>query len=130
TDVGHVSDGVRDLCRDVDILVLESNHDEAMLRAGPYPAVVQARIASANGHLANRHAAALIRDTATRRLRHVVLAHLSEKCNAPELAREATEREVRRTVYRGTVTTARQREIVGPFDVGHVEEPQQYTLAV
>ncbi len=130
TDIGYVSDGVRALCRDVDILVLESNHDEAMLRAGPYPPVVQARIAGDRGHLANRHAAALIRDEATRRLRHVVLAHLSEKCNAPELAWETTEREVKRTAYRGTVTTARQREIVGPFDVGGQEEPRQYRLAI
>ena len=130
TDIGHVSDGVRTLCRNVDILVFESNHDEQMLRAGPYPPVVQARIAGDRGHLANRHAAALIRDSATRQLRHVVLAHLSEKCNAPELAWETTAREVKRSVYHGTVTTAHQREIVGPFDAaGHVE-PRQYSLAI
>ncbi|HET7631251.1 MAG TPA: MBL fold metallo-hydrolase [Gemmatimonadaceae bacterium] len=130
TDIGHVSDGVRALCRDVDILVLESNHDEQMLRAGPYPAVVQERIAGERGHLANRHAAALIRDSATRRLRHVVLAHLSEKCNAPELAREATEREVKRTVYRGVVTTARQRDVVGPFDACDAGRVSQLGLAL
>ncbi len=130
TDIGHVSDGVRALCRDVDILVLESNHDEAMLRTGPYPPVVQARIAGARGHLANRHAAALIRDTVTRRLRHVVLAHLSEKCNAPDLARETTERELRRTDYRGAVTTARQREVIGPFDAAGPSLPRQYRLAL
>jgi phosphoribosyl 1,2-cyclic phosphodiesterase len=130
TDIGHVSDGVRALCRDVDILVVESNHDEAMLRAGPYPPVVQARIAGAHGHLANRHAAGLIRDAVSPRLRHVILAHLSERCNAPELARATTEREVKRTAYRGAVTTARQREVVGPFEVGSVLAPRQYTLAI
>ena len=130
TDVGHVTDAVRALCRDADILVLESNHDEQMLRAGPYPAVVQTRIASDHGHLANRHAAALIRDSMTRRVRHVVLAHLSEKCNRPELARETTEREVKRTVYRGEITTARQREVVGPFDVAGGATPRQYHLAL
>lgn len=130
TDIGHVSDGVRALCRDADILVVESNHDEAMLRAGPYPPVVQARIAGEHGHLANRHAAALIRDSATPRLRHVVLAHLSEKCNEPALARATAEREVRRTVYRGAVATAHQREIVGPFDVAGGVEPRQYSLAI
>ena len=130
TDIGHVSDGVRALCRDADILVLESNHDEQMLRAGPYPPVVQARIAGDRGHLANRHAAALIRDSMTRRVRHVVLAHLSENCNLPELARETTEREVKRTVYRGEVTTARQREVVGPFDVADGASPHQFALAL
>ena len=130
TDIGHVSEGVRALCRDADILVLESNHDEGMLRAGPYPPVVQARIAGDQGHLANRYAASLIRDSATTRLRHVVLAHLSENCNRPELARETVEREVKRTVYRGAVTTARQREVVGPFDVAGGVEPRQYSLAI
>ncbi len=128
TDIGHASDGVRALCRDADILVLESNHDEQMLREGPYPQVVQARIAGDHGHLANRHAAALLRESVTRRLRHIVLAHLSEKCNAPALARETTEREVKRAAYRGTVATAHQREIVGPFDAGSGTAPRQYAL--
>jgi phosphoribosyl 1,2-cyclic phosphodiesterase len=130
TDIGHVSDGVRALCRDVDILVLESNHDEAMLRAGPYPPVVQARIAGDRGHLANRHAAALIRDSVTARTRHVVLAHLSQNCNAPNVAREATEQEVRRTAYRGDVVTALQSDVVGPFDaaVGRRSGARQYAL--
>ena len=130
TDIGHVSDGVRALCRDADILVLESNHDEQMLRTGPYPPVVQARIAGDRGHLANRFAAALIRDSITRRCRHIVLAHLSEKCNAPDLARQTTEREVKRTVYRGEVTTARQRDVVGPFDAAGGVEPRQYLLGL
>lgn len=128
TDIGHVSDGVRALCRDVDILVVESNHDEDMLRTGPYPAVVQSRIAGDRGHLANRHAAALVRDSITARLRHVVLAHLSENCNAPTLARETTAHAVRRTAYRGEVTTARQREVVGPFDVDGRGDPRQISL--
>lgn len=130
TDIGHVSDGVRALCHGTDILVIESNHDEQMLRSGPYPAVVQARIAGQRGHLANPHAAALIRDSVTPRCRHIVLAHLSEKCNAPDLARETTEREVRRTVYRGEVTTACQREVVGPFDAAGPTPPRQYALGI
>lgn len=129
TDIGHVSDGVRALCRDVDILVLESNHDEAMLRTGPYPPVVQARIAGDRGHLANRHAAALIRDSITRRVCHVVLAHLSQNCNAPDLARQTTERELKRTVFRGDVVTASQSEVVGPFHAAASHEPpRQYAL--
>ena len=132
TDIGHVSDGVRALCRDVDILVLESNHDEGMLRAGPYPAVVQARIAGDHGHLANRHAAALIRDSVTRRARHVVLAHLSQNCNAPEVARAATERDPKRTVYHRQVVTARKSAIVGPFDAagGGRDTSRQYSLTL
>jgi phosphoribosyl 1,2-cyclic phosphodiesterase len=115
TDFGHVTGAVRHLCADVDILVLESNHDEGMLRAGPYPPVVQARIASDSGHLANRHAAALVRDSVSPRLKHVVLAHISQHCNQPELARAETERETRRTAFRGRIATASQDEVIGPF---------------
>jgi phosphoribosyl 1,2-cyclic phosphodiesterase len=49
TDVGHVTENVRALCARADLLVLESNHDEGMLRAGPYPPSVRARIASRTG---------------------------------------------------------------------------------
>jgi phosphoribosyl 1,2-cyclic phosphodiesterase len=130
TDIGHVSEGVRALCRDVDVLVLESNHDEQMLRAGPYPPMVQARIAGDRGHLANRDAAALIRDSVTRRVRHVVLAHISRKCNVPELARDTTERELKRTVYRGDLTAAPQDAVIGPFDAARhaADAPRQYLL--
>ena len=132
TDIGHVSAAVRALCANVDVLVLESNHDEGMLRVGPYPRTVQARIAGANGHLANRHAAALVRDSATLRLRHVVLAHISQNCNLPALARAATEREVRRTRFRGTIATASQDAIAGPFELSEsrTEGPAQYVLGL
>src|SRR4051794_22234777 len=53
-DIGYASAAVRTLCDDVDILVLEANHDEGMLRAGPYPFFLQQRILSAVGHLSNR----------------------------------------------------------------------------
>ena len=132
TDIGHVSAGVRALCRDADILVLESNHDEEMLRTGPYPAVVQARIAGDRGHLANRHAAALLRDSMTRGVRHVVLAHISRQCNAPELARATTERELQRTVYRGEVTPAPQDAVIGPFEAARrgADAPRQFDLGL
>src|SRR5262249_26148236 len=55
-DIGHASAAVRCLCHDVDVLVLEANHDEGMLRTGPYPAWLRARIASNSGHLSNRAA--------------------------------------------------------------------------
>src|SRR6185503_18993922 len=53
-DVGHASDAVRALCRELDILVLEANHDEGMLWAGPYPPWLCNRIACNTGHLSNK----------------------------------------------------------------------------
>jgi phosphoribosyl 1,2-cyclic phosphodiesterase len=132
TDVGHVSDGVRALCSDADLLVLESNHDEGMLRAGPYPPSVRARIASRTGHLSNRACAALVRDVVHANLAHVVLAHLSENCNDHGLAYTTATEALRRTRFRGRLSVAMQHDVVGPFlpRASRADAEAQYTLAL
>lgn len=114
-DIGHASDGVRSLCQSVDVLVLEANHDEGMLWAGPYPRWLCARIASNTGHLSNRVAAAVARDSVTRQLAHVVLAHLSETNNSPALADRAVRAALRKTAFQGKLSTSHQDAVVGPF---------------
>lgn len=129
-DIGHVSDSVRTLCQDVDLLVIEANHDEGMLRAGPYPYVVQQRIAGRNGHLSNREAAGLMRDSVSRTLNHVVLAHLSEKCNDHGIARMAVNAGLAQAGYRGSLTSAAQHAPAGPFGpkASRAPAPVQYAL--
>lgn len=114
-DVGHASDNVHALCRQVDVLLLETNHDEGMLRAGPYPRWLQQRIAGDRGHLSNRVAGELAGEYASGQLAHLVLAHLSEKNNTPDVARRALARAVARTPFRGELTVAMQDAVVGPF---------------
>lgn len=128
-DFGRVSAAIASACRDLDMLILESNHDEDMLRAGPYPPWLQARIASTTGHLSNRGAAALARSIASRRLKYLVLAHLSEHNNLPSLALKSMRTALTRTAFRGTVTTAKQDLVVGPFAVGSAPA-KQYELAI
>jgi phosphoribosyl 1,2-cyclic phosphodiesterase len=130
TDVGHVSDGVRTLCAGADLLVLESNHDDDMLRTGPYPPFVRARIASRTGHLSNRTSAQLARDVVHRDLAHVVLAHLSEKCNDHGVAHQTTADLLRRTPFRGALSVAMQHGVVGPFlpRAGRTAAATQYAL--
>lgn len=132
TDVGHVSDGVRALCSNADVLVIESNHDEGMLRTGPYPPSVRARIASRTGHLSNRACADLVRDVVHRDLTHVVLAHLSERCNDHGIAHRAAAASLRRTRFRGALSVAMQHGVVGPFlpRAGRLEPEPQYSLAL
>jgi phosphoribosyl 1,2-cyclic phosphodiesterase len=131
TDIGHVSESVRALCTGADVLVVESNHDEGMLRAGPYPPSVRARIASRTGHLSNRASADLARDMVHRDLAHVVLAHLSAKCNDHGIAHRAAADALRRTRFRGTLSVAMQHGVVGPFlpRAGRAEPDMQYALA-
>lgn len=129
-DIGHANENVRALCREVDILVLEANHDERMLWAGPYPPWLCQRIAGNSGHLSNHAAAALARDSVTPDTAHVVLAHLSEKNNTPEMARSALRSALRSTAFRGKLSTAAQDSVIGPFMPRGVraESPDQYTL--
>ena len=117
-DLGCVTNTVRDAVRDVDLMVIEANHDEGMLRTGPYPLYLQRRIASRTGHLSNRDAAALCAEVAHRGLQHVVLAHLSENNNDQQVARATVTEALGRTRFRGTVTAAPQHGPVGPFCPG------------
>ncbi|MFL5576774.1 MAG: MBL fold metallo-hydrolase [Gemmatimonadaceae bacterium] len=114
-DLGHATDPVRVAMRDLDLLVLEANHDEGMLRAGPYPPSVQGRIASRHGHLSNRAAGALARECANPNLKHVVLAHLSESCNDHGVAERTVSLALAGTRFRGKVHVAMQHAVVGPF---------------
>lgn len=92
TDLGHVTAHVEQALDGCATLLLECNHDEAMLMASTYPAFLKRRVGGAWGHLANSAAAALAQSLlATGRLRQVVAAHLSEQNNTPELARSALE---------------------------------------
>lgn len=129
-DIGHVSAAIAQACGSLDILVLESNHDDEMLRTGPYPRWLQARIASRTGHLSNRDSAAFARQAVSRAMQHLVLAHLSENCNTPGIALHAMTSAIARTAFRGTVTAAKQDGVVGPFTPGiaRAEPPVQYAL--
>jgi phosphoribosyl 1,2-cyclic phosphodiesterase len=75
--------------QELDILVLETNHDLDMLRSGPYPWVLKQRVAGRHGHLSNREAADGIPELVCDRLRYVALYHLSQTNNLPALAAAA-----------------------------------------
>ena len=89
TDLGHVTAHVVASLRGCDALAIESNHDEDLLAAGPYPRQLKRRVGGELGHLSNAQAATLLAALDTGRLRHVVALHLSEINNTPALARAA-----------------------------------------
>lgn len=86
TDVGHVTERIKEEVSTTNYLVLESNHDHEMLMAGPYPAHLKGRISGGTGHLSNTEAAELLANSSSPQLRHVWLCHLSEENNHPVLA--------------------------------------------
>jgi phosphoribosyl 1,2-cyclic phosphodiesterase len=89
TDLGMSTPAVERALSGLDALVLECNHDAAMLADGPYPAQLKARIAGRYGHLDNAASAALLAALDNSRLRHIVAAHLSKQNNTPAHARAA-----------------------------------------
>ena len=89
TDAGSITTHMVQVLDGLDALVLECNHDPELLARGPYPVRLQQRVGGRYGHLSNQQAADLLRQIATTRLQHLVAAHLSEKNNRIDLAREA-----------------------------------------
>jgi len=127
TDLGRVTPNVRRLLAGVDVLVIEANYDPELLRAGPYPPELQARVASDTGHLNNDQAGRLARAVAHPGLTHVVLAHISQHNNTPELAVRTVRAALAGTPFSGDVIAAPRDRVLGPITVGAAE--QQQTLA-
>jgi phosphoribosyl 1,2-cyclic phosphodiesterase len=87
TDLGYLPDSIRFHLRGSDLLVLESNHDVEMLKVGPYPWSIKQRVMGRNGHLSNDVVSEFIREDLDTRTSTLVLAHLSEHNNHPEIVR-------------------------------------------
>lgn len=92
TDLGYIPPNVKAQLAGLHLLLLESNHDLEMLRDGPYPWPVKQRVLSRVGHLSNEAAAEYLENSYDGQAAYVILAHLSENNNLPELARVAAER--------------------------------------
>jgi len=114
TDLGYLPELVKHHLRGADCLILESNHDLEMLKVGPYPWFVKQRVMSRTGHLSNHAVSEFLADAegfdAT--ARYLVLAHLSENNNNPDLARlsaeEALARRPAEAAFRGELLIASQ----------------------
>jgi len=91
TDLGCVPANVVEHLRACQLLMLESNHDLEMLRVGPYPWPVKQRVMSRVGHLSNEALAEFLRRHYDGTAMYLILAHLSEQNNHPELARRSAE---------------------------------------
>ena len=91
TDIGSVTDEMKEYIGKAQYLVIEANHDVEMLMQGPYPQHLKVRIQSETGHLDNTSCGEAIAQNMQEHLRQVWLCHLSEENNHPELARKTVE---------------------------------------
>ena len=99
-------------------MLVESNYDPAMLRDGPYPWSLKERILGPLGHLSNGDVARLLERGLGEECGHVVLAHLSQKNNHPELAAQAAEEALSRAGRVGVSLTVAPPEGTGWIAVG------------
>ena len=86
TDLGIATSMVKEHLKHCSLLILEANHDSQMLENGPYPWPLKQRIKSRTGHLSNSSSKTLLEELQHENLQHVILAHLSEINNTPQLA--------------------------------------------
>jgi phosphoribosyl 1,2-cyclic phosphodiesterase len=121
TDLGYLPELVKHHLRGSDCLILESNHDLEMLKVGPYPWHVKQRVMSRTGHLSNHSVSEFLADPEgfDSSARFLVLAHLSENNNNPDVARicaeEALGRRPAEAAFRGELLLASQRVPLGPL---------------
>lgn len=86
TDTGYINRKYYKLTENKDVYIIESNHDEKMLMEGKYPYMLKQRVISDKGHLSNRYTGKYLNKTIGKNTKYVILAHLSEHNNTPELA--------------------------------------------
>src|SRR5947209_4448551 len=110
TDLGYIPASVRHHVRGCDVLMIESNHDLEMLRTGPYPWSVKQRVMSRVGHLSNDSLAQFFAEYYDGGASYIVLAHLSEQNNHPEIALRVAENALgpQMTLIRNRVMLAAQ----------------------
>jgi len=112
TDLGEVTPEILEALQQSTVAVIESNHDEEMLRNGSYPEILKRRIRSGTGHLSNRQCAAALNACHDTDLSAVVLAHLSDENNDPGIALKTAQHAFN---GRGCDLHVTQQRVTGPY---------------
>lgn len=117
TDLGVVTKLVKARLAGCQGLILEHNHDLDMLARGPYPHWLKQRVRSRDGHLSNEQGAQLLAELHHQQLQQVLLAHLSETNNSPELARQAAARVLSELDSSAKLSVAQQSQPSEVFEI-------------
>ncbi len=116
SDLGRAEEGFVDFLREATTLMLEMNHDEDMLRDGPYTWPLKRRISGGLGHLSNAQSADAIRRSSGPKRRRIVATHLSRTNNTPELVRAMLARAIERSGWHVPFEIAEQIQGLEAFD--------------
>ncbi|MEZ5401767.1 MAG: MBL fold metallo-hydrolase [Bryobacteraceae bacterium] len=117
-DLGYLPESVKFHLRGCHVVVLESNHDLDMLKVGPYPWSVKQRVMGRKGHLSNDHVSDFIRDDLDGEAQTLVLGHLSEHNNHPEIVRLVAQTALDQRGSRARLVVAGSRSATEAFQLG------------
>ncbi len=117
SDLGSVTPNVVEELRESDMLLIEANYDEEMLREGAYPEFLKRAIKGDHGHLSNDDAGLLASQTVCERTRNVILVHLSNDNNTPKLARDTVKRVLDGAKKKKRVIASEHGASSGPFSL-------------
>ena len=118
TDLGFVNNLVKMKAQSIDLMILEANHDLNMLKNGTYPLELQQRIKSKFGHLSNEQSVNFLIETLkNNKIDNVILAHLSEENNDPNLAIDYFLEKLEKTNNFVKLTIAKQHKITKRFEI-------------
>ena len=109
TDTGYINRKYISATENLDAYIIESNHDEKMLMEGPYPYILKQRVISDKGHLSNRYTGQYLNKVIGDKTKCIVLAHISENNNTPELALQQVKEEIK-DKYDKKIICAKQHE--------------------
>ena len=118
TDIGCPCKNVVENISESDFLFLEANHDENMLKNGPYPYFLKKRILSDKGHISNYQSAVSVLENANPKLKAIVLSHLSETNNTPDIASKTYKKIIKeRSDLKPRVFVSTQNRATPLFDI-------------
>lgn len=117
TDTGYINRKYLKKIGNKSVYIMESNHDEEMLMEGPYPYYLKQRVISDSGHLSNKTASKYLSTAIGEKTKYIILAHLSEKNNTEELARETLMDRLKENTFDVNLLIARQSESLELIEV-------------
>jgi len=118
TDLGFVNNIAKMKAKNLDLMILEANHDLEMLKNSRYPLSIQQRIKSKFGHLSNEQSVNFLVDTLTsNKLQNVILGHLSEENNDHNLVMDYFMEHLERHKHSVDITIAQQHKITKSFEI-------------
>ena len=117
TDTGYINRKYLPLMKNKNLYIIESNHDEEMLMNGPYPYILKQRVISDHGHLSNTTTANYLSEIIGKNTEKIVLAHISENNNTPELAYNTTKDILAEKSIKTDIIIAKQYESLDEIEV-------------